>query len=111
MTTVPPSGTLTVVPRLMVEKLGCCRNVWNRTSGGPVVVPAPGPKKICGTDNVTGFKVTRPDMVTMFGFMAIRTKRRSADTTGCTVRLTPVGIGVLAGEKNMLPNGDWFGTM
>src|SRR5262249_15649421 len=96
ISTVPPSGTFTVVLTVIVVKLGCWKNIWNTVSGGVPVAPTPGPYTNVGTGICTGISGTFVD--TRFvnvGVRFRRTKRRSAEMTGVTVMLTPKGTGVL----------------
>src|SRR2546426_2202407 len=80
----PPEGTVTVELMRMIVAFGAGTKIWKIFSGGPTVLPLPGPRRICGTANwrgtsgpvgVTDKKV--PDRL-------MRTKRRSAETTGVT---------------------------
>src|SRR5437762_645854 len=98
--TVPPSGTLTVVATVIVVMLGCWKNIWKRPSGGPVVLRLPGPNRDRGTGNCTGNKGTAAEVrLVIVGTMFRRTKRRSADITGVTRSVTPSGNGELLGVK------------
>src|SRR5579885_2503560 len=106
-TTVPPSGTATVVWTLMVETDGCWKN-WVNGIGTPCDPPSN-----TGVMNaVTGDSGTVADVrAVRVGARFIRTNRRSADTIAWTVTVTPgpdvtpggavwlpIGIGVLVGR-------------
>src|SRR5262249_13946460 len=85
MNTVPPSGTFTVVLTVIVVNEGCWKNIWKMVSGGPCVLPAPGPYRIVGTGTWIGIKGTFADTKFVIdGVMFMRTKRRSAEMTGVT---------------------------
>src|SRR5207244_7746563 len=102
--TVPPSGTFTVVLTVIVVKVGCWKNIWKRVSGGAPVEPTPGPNRNVGTGICTGTSGTLAfARLVNVGFRFRRTKRRSAEITGVTVSVTPKGIGALVGVKNRLP--------
>src|SRR5438132_2216785 len=102
--TVPPSGTFTVVLTVIVVKLGCWKNIWKTVSGGAPVEPGPGPNRKVVTVICTGTRGNWADAkLVNVGVRLRRTKRRSAEITGVTVRSTPVGIGALVGVKNRLP--------
>src|SRR5262245_2917430 len=99
--TVPPSGTLTVVLMVIVVKAGCWKNIWNTLGCVLVLLPLPGPSKNCGTTICTGKSGTVADArFVSDGFRLTRTKRRSALTTADTVIVTPNGYGAWLGTKN-----------
>src|SRR5436189_5832908 len=98
--TVPPSGTLTVVLTVIVVKVGCWKNIWKTCSGGAPVEPTPGPNRKVGTGICTGTSGTFAlAKLVNVGVRLRRTKRRSAEITGVTVRVTPSGIGAFVGVK------------
>src|SRR5438874_2374262 len=103
--TVPPSGTFTVVFKVIVVKVGCWKNIWNTCGWVLVLLLLPGPSKNWGTTICTGKSGTVADArFVKVGARLMRTKRRSADTTGVTVIVMPNGYGALLGtKKSWLP--------
>src|SRR5688572_13104530 len=99
--TVPPSGTFTVVLKVIVVNAGCWKNIWNTDGCVLVLLLLPGPSKNCGTMIDTGNSGTVvDDRFVKAGVRLTRTKRRSAETTADTVKVTPNGYGCWLGMKN-----------
>src|SRR5690606_5770818 len=110
--TVPPSGTDTVVEIEMFFRPGCWRN-WVNGTGWPWEPPS----NTGMTNVVIGNSGTRvestgdpvppprrpppPGVLLSDGTRFRRTNRRSAETTDCTVSVTPVGNGWLVGMKKI----------
>src|SRR5437588_7136203 len=94
ISTVPPSGTFTVVITIMVLKAGCWRNCVNGT-GWPTAPPS----KIGVMNVVIGYSCTLAEVrFVKVGATVRRTKRRSAEIVGRMVKLTPpVGNRALVG--------------
>src|SRR5882762_2573813 len=86
ISTVPPSGTTTVVLRLMTDVDGCWKNSVKTCGCGGEILS----NNSCGTICCTGNKGTVAEIkLDNVGVRLSRTKRRSAETTGVTVRKMP----------------------
>src|SRR5258708_7433919 len=99
-TTVPPSGTATVVPTVMVLFTGSwiiCVNT--------IGLVVPGPIWLLGKIGTTiGNSCTGPGTGTLkVGLSDMRTKRRSPEITACKVSWTPVVTGVTVGVNSTRP--------
>src|SRR5437868_15421488 len=96
ISTVPPSGTFTVVLTVMTLRFGCCKNCVNG-----IGCPTAPPSKIGVMNVVIGKSCTlaEPRFVRV-GARDRRTNRRSAEITALSVIVDPpVARGALLGWK------------
>src|SRR5579862_8353036 len=100
ISTVPPSGTTTVVFKVIVEIDGCWKNIVNTVGCGGEMLSYSNCGTICWTGSSGTVDETR---LVNCGLRFRRTKRRSADTTGVTVMPTPKGWSCCCGWKTIWP--------